>query len=43
MIQLIPKGYDQTFGQLGEVIKSEISHRAQAVKWLRDVVSELEL
>lgn len=38
----IPEGHSETFGQLGEAIKSEISHRAQAVKWLREVVGELE-
>ena len=38
----IPEGHSETFGQLGEATKSEISHRAQAVKWLREVVGELE-
>ena len=39
----IPEGYDQSFGQLGEDVKSKLSHRAKAVEWLREVVEELEL
>ncbi|ADE56049.1 RdgB/HAM1 family non-canonical purine NTP pyrophosphatase [Coraliomargarita akajimensis] len=39
----LPDGYDQTFGELGEVVKRELSHRARACQWLREIVSELEL
>lgn len=35
----IPEGYDKTFGQLGQTVKSRISHRAKAlqqlVSWLK--------
>lgn len=30
----IPEGYDKTFGELGDVVKNKISHRAQAVNKL---------
>lgn len=32
----VPDGYDQTFAELGEDIKNQISHRARAVKKLCD-------
>ncbi len=32
----VPIGYDKTFGELGEDIKNSISHRANALKILRD-------
>lgn len=32
----IPKGYDRTFGELGSDIKNGISHRANALKVLRE-------
>lgn len=34
----IPDGYDQTFGELGEEIKSRISHRARAFALAADFV-----
>lgn len=30
----IPEGYDQTFAELGHVLKNKISHRAEAIKGL---------
>ena len=39
----IPDGFDKTFGELGEEVKSTLSHRARAVQWLREVVGELDL
>lgn len=39
----VPDGYTQSFGELGEAVKSELSHRARACKWLREIVGELEL
>ena len=39
----IPDGYTKTFGELGEDVKSRLSHRARAVQWMRSVVKELEL
>lgn len=32
----IPNGFDATFGELGESIKSQLSHRAQALHSFRD-------
>lgn len=32
----LPEGYTQSFAELGEAIKSKISHRARAVQALRD-------
>ena len=34
----IPDGYDKTFGELGEEIKSKISHRARAFALAADFV-----
>jgi XTP/dITP diphosphohydrolase len=31
----IPEGYKQSFAELGDAIKSELSHRAKAVLALR--------
>ena len=39
----IPDGYQQSFGELGEDVKSKLSHRAIAVRWMREVIDELEL
>jgi len=36
----IPNGYDKTFGELGDDIKSKISHRAKAVEQIIDFVEE---
>ena len=36
----IPHGYDQTFGLLGPEVKDRISHRAMAVKNLRDFLQD---
>jgi XTP/dITP diphosphohydrolase len=32
----VPTGYDKTFAELGEAVKSRISHRAHALKLLAD-------
>lgn len=39
----IPEGHTQSFGELGEDVKSQLSHRARAVQWLREIVGELDL
>ncbi len=36
----IPSGYQQTFGQLDPSIKAEISHRAKAMKKVRQVLQD---
>lgn len=36
----VPDGYDQTFAELGEGIKNQISHRARAVKKLCDYLKK---
>jgi len=35
----VPVGYDQTFGELGEGVKSQLSHRARAVAALKSSVT----
>lgn len=37
----IPKGYDKTFALLGQEIKNSISHRAQALKEMKAVITKL--
>ena len=37
----IPEGYTQTFAELGDHIKNNISHRAEAVRKLNDYLSTL--
>lgn len=37
----IPKGYDKTFGELGEEIKNVISHRAKALEEMKKVLTKL--
>jgi len=37
----IPKGYDQTFAELGLEIKQRLSHRARALEELRDYLTEI--
>jgi XTP/dITP diphosphohydrolase len=37
----IPDGYEETFGQLGESVKSRLSHRARAVEKMRSFLNEL--
>ena len=32
----IPEGHEQTFAQLGDSIKSQLSHRAAALRHLKD-------
>lgn len=39
----IPSGYSRTFGDLGEEVKSEISHRAVASRALMDMLSGLSM
>lgn len=38
----IPEGYDKSFAELGETIKNQISHRAQAVKKLAEYLKTSE-
>ena len=35
----IPQGYEESFGELGEAVKSHLSHRAQAVQALRNFLA----
>jgi XTP/dITP diphosphohydrolase len=35
----IPEGYDQTFAQLGDEVKTEISHRAKATRKLVETLN----
>ena len=37
----IPDGYTQTMGELGPEIKHQISHRAQAIKALKEHINEI--
>ncbi len=37
----IPEGYDKTFGELGEEVKNQISHRAKAIRKLFEQVKKL--
>ncbi len=39
----IPKGHDNTFGQLPQEVKNKISHRAMAARYLRDRIIALGL
>ncbi|HTO17205.1 MAG TPA: RdgB/HAM1 family non-canonical purine NTP pyrophosphatase [Edaphocola sp.] len=39
----IPKGFNQTFGELDDSFKASISHRSKAVKSLIDFLGSLEL
>jgi XTP/dITP diphosphohydrolase len=34
----IPEGYRESFAQLGESVKSQLSHRAKAVQWMRRIM-----
>jgi XTP/dITP diphosphohydrolase len=38
----IPKGYDKTFGELGEEVKREISHRSRAFRKLFSILFKLK-
>ena len=35
----IPEGYSETFGELGDSVKSKLSHRARALQKLRDALT----
>lgn len=34
----VPVGYSESFAQLGDEVKSQLSHRAKAVEWMRTIV-----
>jgi XTP/dITP diphosphohydrolase len=34
----IPDGYSESFAQLGDSVKSQLSHRAKAVEWMRSIL-----
>jgi XTP/dITP diphosphohydrolase len=38
----MPEGYDESFGQLGEAAKNQLSHRARALKRLGDYLRCLQ-
>lgn len=38
----VPEGHDKSFAELGETIKSRVSHRARAVQWLHSILEELQ-
>jgi XTP/dITP diphosphohydrolase len=35
----IPSGYDQTFGELSEAVKNQLSHRARALEELKHALA----
>ena len=37
----VPQGYTDTFAELGEEVKNTISHRAEAIKKLKQLIDEL--
>ncbi|MGJ8640062.1 MAG: RdgB/HAM1 family non-canonical purine NTP pyrophosphatase [Opitutaceae bacterium] len=37
----IPEGHTQSFAELGEIIKGELSHRGKAAQWLKTTLAEL--
>ena len=37
----MPEGYTETFAELGHDIKNQISHRANALKNLRDILTNI--
>lgn len=37
----IPEGFDESFAELGEEVKNEISHRAKALKKLKKLLLTL--
>lgn len=39
----IPSGFEKTFGELGEVVKNEISHRRRAFEKLFDTLRKLDI
>ena len=38
----LPDGYEKSFAEMGETVKSGISHRARAAEWLASILKELE-
>ncbi|HNM27845.1 MAG TPA: non-canonical purine NTP pyrophosphatase, partial [Saprospiraceae bacterium] len=38
----IPEGYDQTFAELGDTVKNQVSHRARAMAKLVDTLQNLQ-
>ncbi|MGC6425265.1 MAG: RdgB/HAM1 family non-canonical purine NTP pyrophosphatase [Lentimonas sp.] len=37
----IPEGHQKSFAELGDSVKSQLSHRAKATKWLKETLAEL--
>lgn len=37
----VPKGKNESFAQLGDSVKSALSHRAQAAKFLKEILKEI--